>query len=45
MEDFYITGDPISNSEASLVIAFETHPDIVTDEKHPNYDQGLAKYF
>ena len=45
MDDFYITGDPLSNSEASLVIAFERHPDIVTDEKHPNYDQGLAKYF
>lgn len=45
MEGFYITGDPISNSEASLVIAFETHPDIVTDEKHPDYEQGLAEYY
>ena len=45
MEAFYITGDPQKNSEASLVIAFEKHPNIVTDINHPDYDQGLDEYF
>ena len=44
MEEFYITGDPKKNSEASLVIAFEKHPDIVTRKKDPNYDIDKDEY-
>ena len=45
MEALYITGDPDTNSEASLVIAFEKHPNIVTDKEHPDYNEDLDKYY
>ena len=44
MEAFYITGDPEKNSEGSLVIGFEKHPDIVTWPKHADYDKDLDDY-
>ena len=31
LEDIYIAGEPNTRSEASLIIAFTKHPDIVTD--------------
>ena len=38
MDGFYLAGEPTSNNEASLVIGFEPHPDIITDWEHPDYD-------
>ena len=38
LEDIYIAGEPSTNSEASLIIAFTKHPDIVTDLNDPSYD-------
>ena len=45
MEALYIAGDSDTNSEASLVIAFEKHPNIVTDKEHPDYNEDLDKYY
>ena len=39
LEDIYIAGEPATNSEASLIIAFTKHPDIVTDKDQPGYDE------
>ena len=45
MEGLYLAGEPPSFNEASLVIGFEPHPDIIFDAKHPDYDEDKAYYY
>ena len=45
LEGIYIAGEPATNSEASLIIAFNRHPDIVTDRDQPDYDSELDQFY
>ena len=45
MEGLYLAGKPYSSQEASLVIGLEPHPDIITDEEHPDFDGDKAWYY
>ena len=45
LEDVYIAGEPWAYTEASLIIAFTKHPDIVTDPNDPDYDAEKDDYF
>ena len=45
MEGLYLAGEPMSNQEASLVIGFERHPDMITDKEDPDYDFDKASYY
>ena len=38
LKGIYIAGEPASLSEASLIMAFTKHPDIVTDPNQAGYD-------
>ena len=45
LECIYIAGEPLTNSEGSLIIAFKRHPDIVTDSYQLGYVEALAKFY
>ena len=45
MEGLYLAGEPSTNSEASVILAFEPHPNIITDEWDPDYDVDLHHYY
>ena len=41
----YIAGEPGTYSEASIVIGYEIHPNISTDENSPDYDIDKHYYY
>ena len=45
MAGLYLAGEQVSIAEASIVIGFEPHPDIVTDWEHPDYDYDKVIYY
>ena len=45
MDGFYLAGEPTSINEASLVIGFERHPDIIIDYYHDDYDDYRNYYY
>ena len=45
MNGTYLAGERMTNTEASLVIAFERHPDIITDPEASDYDEASATFF
>ena len=45
LEDIYIAGEPTTTTEASLIVAFTKHPDIITDPNQLDYDSEKDKFF
>ena len=45
MEDVYIAGEPYAELEASLIVAFIKHPDIVTDPDQLDYEEEKDRFF
>ena len=39
MDNLYLAGEKSSTYEASIVIGFEPHPDIISEEKHRGSDK------
>ena len=44
LTDIHIAGEPATETEASLIIAFIKHPDIVTDPNQLGYDYGKDQF-
>ena len=45
MYGLYLAGEPYSKNEASLVISFEPHPDLIIDRNHPDFDSEKFYYY
>ena len=39
IENFYISGEPATNSEASVVVSWEWNPELIRSDEHPDFDE------
>ena len=45
MQDMYISGEPGTITEASIMIGFVYHPDLITDWRIDGYDQSKLQFY
>ena len=45
IENFYISGEPATNSEASVVVSWEWNPEIPRSDEHPDYNETQLNVF